>query len=294
MKRQRPRLMLVLCGAATFWACGAPYQPLVLCHNSNCTEPANPEEDDTILSLTESLTLQRNGQPLIDGIEVDTFWAGDTGQCLFAHDLPADGAPRVEVLTAAQLISSHFKERGVDGAGLTRQGGPFIVHLELKGHVGKTTAQKHTPAQAEAHADCALAVARELQRGADEAGIDVEILLSSFSPSLLSALVARPSWPASRKLGSHVTLRVSAIQGIPPPFDRQSVPIAGFGPEVEMVMTHPDWLRDGAWEAYRSRRWEVCFWMFSSVAESLDAIEHYRPKWVTTSEATLFVRWLER
>jgi hypothetical protein len=280
--------------SAALVGCSSTYEPLVLCHNANCTEPANPAEDDTVASLNESLALRSQGKPVIDGIEIDLFWAGDTGTCLFAHDLPAAPEERVAALVPATILADYLKAHAADATGLTRSGGVFTVHVELKGHVGKTSAEKHTDEQRGSHSDCALEVARELQRGADAAGTNLEIIFSSFSPRLLSTLVSRPSWPASRALGDHVKLRVSALQGIPPPLDRQTVAISNFGREVDMVMAHPHWVRDGAWEAYRSRNWDVAFWMFSGVVESLDAIEHYQPKWVTTSEAMFFLRWRER
>lgn len=296
---RRLKLAARLVGAVTAVAAAlpigcTPYEPLVLCHNSNCTEPANPDEDDTVASLNESLALRYGGRPLLDGVEIDTFWAGDTQTCLFAHDLPGESAERVSAMVPAALVAEYVVAHARDDSGLTRSGGPFTLHVELKSRVGVTAAQRHSDAQREAHADCALDVAREVQRGAEAAGADVEVVFSSFAPELLATLVSRPSWPTDKRLGPRVGLRVAALQGIPLPLDRQSVAIGEFGPEVDMVMAHPHWVRDGAWEAYRSRNWDVCFWSFSAVVETLDAIETYRPKWVTTSEANFFVRWLER
>ncbi len=54
-------------------ACDRP-PSLVICHNANCAEPADPERDDTIDALRESLTLERDGLPVFDGVELDTFF----------------------------------------------------------------------------------------------------------------------------------------------------------------------------------------------------------------------------
>ena len=38
-------LMVVL--AIVTMGCGDDYEPLIICHNANCLEPANPEDDST-------------------------------------------------------------------------------------------------------------------------------------------------------------------------------------------------------------------------------------------------------
>lgn len=53
-------------------ACTQPH-PIVICHNANCGEPTDPENDDTLPAFRESLTLQESGRPAIDGIELDSF-----------------------------------------------------------------------------------------------------------------------------------------------------------------------------------------------------------------------------
>jgi hypothetical protein len=56
-------------------ACVGPRQ-IVICHNANCGEPTDPARDDTLPAFRESLALEDNGRPVIDGIELDSFWRG--------------------------------------------------------------------------------------------------------------------------------------------------------------------------------------------------------------------------
>ena len=60
-------------------ACDRPDFEIV-CHNANCVEPQDPDNDDTILALRASLALGET----IDGIEMDLLV--HDGRCLFAHD----------------------------------------------------------------------------------------------------------------------------------------------------------------------------------------------------------------
>ena len=62
-------------------------RPILICHNANCVEPADPEADDTIESLRASLALEWAGKPAMDGIEIDLIWDRIGDRCLFAHDL---------------------------------------------------------------------------------------------------------------------------------------------------------------------------------------------------------------
>ena len=126
--------------AALALALGACDRPnvLVVCHNSNCAEPADPDMDDTIVALRESLALRLDGGPVLDGIELDLFWRGADGVCLLAHDL-AGGITDL-ASDAATVVAGHLATAGE----LTAGGGPLNVFIELKAHVGADPSERHT------------------------------------------------------------------------------------------------------------------------------------------------------
>jgi hypothetical protein len=127
-------------------------ETLVICHNANCAEPTDPEADDTLAALDESLALTFDGRTVLDGVEIDSFWKGDEDICLFAHDL--DNAERVPATDAAAAVAAYIARPGP----LTFSGAPFRVFIELKGTVDASGRRKHSPAQRDLHAECAWAI----------------------------------------------------------------------------------------------------------------------------------------
>src|SRR3954469_25491180 len=85
-------------------ACDRP-SPLLICHNSNCTGP-DVQRDDTLPALDEAMRQTYNGLPVLDGVEIDTFWYGAESRCLFAHD-PPHGASEILATEAAAHIASY-------------------------------------------------------------------------------------------------------------------------------------------------------------------------------------------
>lgn len=270
-------LVLLLAG------CRQPIEALLVCHNSNCVEPPDPQNDDTRAALRESLALRHDdGRPVVDGVEIDLFWRGADGACLFAHDLDGD-TERRPALEAAQEIVDHLDDNG----GATRSGGPFLVFVELKGHVGVAKSDAHTPAQRDEHAACAAAVVDAIAGPAQVAGVDVRIVVTSFVPELLAAAAAQPAI-GGRDEGGFVDVQLGALQGIPPPLDSATQPFERFlqsGVDLDVLSAHPQWLRGAARHAAASAELDLALWMFSSVPETLDAIEQWRPTYVVTSEA---------
>src|SRR5687768_15296799 len=127
-----------------------PKSTWVMCHNANCVGPPDPERDDRLESLSESLALTYEGRPLLDGVEVDVFWHGAGGRCLFAHD--EESAPRSADATAAgQVIADYVRQPGPRSF----NGQIFAIRMELKGFVGGL-GDEHTDEQARLHAECAL------------------------------------------------------------------------------------------------------------------------------------------
>ncbi|HVK86958.1 MAG TPA: hypothetical protein VM513_22720 [Kofleriaceae bacterium] len=262
-------------------ACDRP-QPLVICHNGNCVEPTDPERDDTLEALEESLALEVNGRPAIDGIEIDTFWRGEDGTCLYAHDL--DGARSTLASEPATVLAAHLAKRGP----LTFSGAPLVISLELKGHVAAEKTAKHTPEQRALHAACAWDVYRVIADAAVANDQDAELIFSSFEPDVLRAVV--DATPASTPM----PYSYGAIYGIPKPLDPSTHPLDEYtGIPLSVVEVHDQWLNDAQYEGLLSANVRVVFWMFSATVETFAAIEQYEPDMVTTSEARLMRRWLE-
>jgi hypothetical protein len=268
---------------ALLGACDRP-DVLVICHNANCVEPTDPANDDTIPALRESLALEIDGLPAIDGTEVDAFWRGSDGACLFAHDL--DGERTTLMSQAAEELAAHI----TSGRQLTHTSGkPFRIFFELKAHVGVEKTERHTPEQRALHAQCAWSVYDTIANAAVAAGQDVELVFSSFEPKLLSEVVAAaPAAPP-------IPYKLGAIYGIPKPLDSETRPLSDYaGIPISIVEMHPQWIHDAQHEGVLSSGVELQLWMFSATTETFAAIEQYEPQMVVTSEARLVRRWLRR
>jgi len=278
--RTRLALALALTLALGVVACDRPAVAL-LCHNSNCADPVDPDRDDTLAALAESLALEHDGRPAIDGVEVDLFWRGADATCIFAHDLQ-----RAEAATAAEVaaaLAAHLQRPGP----VTFTGGPFELLVELKPHVGLREDEAHSPPQREQHAACAWQTYDTIAAAAIAADRDVLVTFSSFAPALLDAIERqRPAAPP-------VPARLAALQGIPAPLDGQAQPLDAYdGLPIAVVEVHPHWLLDGQVEAIAALGAELSLWMFSATTETFAAIRQHEPASVVTSEALLVRRWL--
>jgi hypothetical protein len=266
-------------------ACDRP-DVLVICHNGNCVEPTQPELDDTIPALRESLALVIDGAPAIDGTELDSFWRGSDGLCLFAHDLDAERMTLIG--EAADVVAEKIRA----GGQLTHAiGKPFRIFFELKAHVGVAKSERHTPEQRTLHAQCAWSVYQTIATAAEDTGqtASVEFVFASFEPKLLAEVVAAE--PAS----TPIEFKLDAFYGIPKPLDSETRPLSDYtGLPISIVEMHPQWIHDAQHEGLLSLDVEILFWMFSATTETFAAIEQYEPEMVVTSEANLMRRWLER
>lgn len=272
--------------------CRPDTKPLVICHNANCVEPANPDEDDTAAALTASLALQDDDDvPLIDGVEIDTFWNGAEARCLFAHDLAGSDEP--DAVAAVDVINAHLSERFARGAPLTHSGESFMLFVELKGHVGEAKSDKHSDEEQALHAGCAVDVFEAFAGPAVAEARPARVVFTSFEPALLGAV--QDALDARAVNEPLVPVRLTALFGIPPPLDSQTLPIADFG-DVDLggVSIHPQWTRTTSQASFDSLGLDVGYWMFSAVPETLAAIDAHQPSFVTTSEATFMRRWLDR
>jgi hypothetical protein len=264
-------------------ACDRP-DVLVICHNSNCVEPTNPANDDTITALQESLALTVNGAPVLDGIEFDAIWQGSSDTCLFAHDLER---PRSTPLSeAADVIAAHIM---AGGQLASRPGQPYWIFIELKAHVDPDETQSHTPEQRMMHAQCVWAAYTTIANAATATGQRIEVVFASFEPKLIAELIA------TRPRATPFRYQFEALFGVPRPLSTSTRPLSDYaGLPITLAEMHPQWLNDAQYEAMRSQNIDVLFWMFSATVETFAAIEQYEPKMVNTSEATLVRRWLER
>ena len=272
-----------LLAAALAAGCAQPH-PLVICHNANCGEPTDPERDDTLPAFRESLALEENGRPVIDGIELDSFWRGSDDVCLYAHD-PSDFAENTPATAPAQELALHFAQPGP--IGFSDQ--PFLVLLELKAFVGPSTANRHTPEQRILHARCAWDIYRIIANATVASRRDVVVEFQSFAPELLRALIdTKPG-------ATPVPYLFGAIQGVPSPFDDQTRPLRDYtGIPISDVQVHPLWFLNAQDEAILTFGATLSFFWFSTTSEVFAAIRKYEPAAVDTSEARLMRRWLQR
>jgi len=263
--------------------CQARPSGVVICHNANCAEPADPARDDTIEAMRESLALERDGLPVIDGIEVDTFWRAADSTCLYAHDLDHDVTPAT---APADEIAAYFARSGPIGH---TDGLPFRVVIELKSHVSADTGDLHTPQELVDHAACAWQVYGVLADAAVARDRDVVVMFEAFRPALLQAVIDQT--PASTPL----PVQYAAVQGVPAPLDDQTRPLDDYaGLPIDVVEFHAQWILDAQYEAVRSLGAELAVFMFDATEETFAVIRQYDPALIVTSEATLMRRWLDR
>lgn len=278
-----------------FSACHEPPpQPALICHNANCVEPANPAEDDTPEALAASLALVDDAdRPLIDGVEIDTFWFGEEARCLFAHDLAEPESAR-DASVAFDLISAHLEARRTSQAALTRTAPRFAIFVELKGHVGPEKSEKHSPEQRLEHAECAASLGLSFARHATLHDYPLEIVYTSFDASLLEDLSTRDRYAMLKQEASTVT-KLGYLVGVPAPLDSQSKPLDTIPADldIDLLSAHPHWTRHATLEAAESLGWELSLWMFTVVPETFDAIDTYHPHYITTSEANVLSGWLD-
>jgi hypothetical protein len=276
--------LAVLAGLTVLTGCDPKPQPIVICHNANCGEPTDPERDDTLEALRESLALEEYGRPAIDGIELDSFWRGSDDVCLYAHD-PSNFDENTPATAPAEELAVHFARPGP----ITFADTPFLVLLELKSHVSVDTGDVHSPEQARLHARCAWDIYKIVSDAAVANGRDILVEFQAFSPDLLRAVLANvpASTPAPYIYG--------ALQGVPSPFDDQTRQLREYtGIPIGDVQFHPLWMQDAQHEAVLRAGARLSFFWFSTTSEVFAAIRKYQPFAVATSEARLMRRWLER
>lgn len=263
-------------------ACDRP-TPLVICHNANCGEPTDPENDDTLPAFRESLTLEQDGRPIIDGIELDSFFRGIDNVCLYAHDV-ANLREDTPATAPAIELATHFARPGP----ISFADAPFLVLLELKAFVGINSKDRHSAEQRRLHAECAWDIYEIISDAAIANRREVTIEFQSFSPELLRAVLD------NRPAQTPTPYILGALQGVPAPFDDQSRPLSDYtGLPIRDIQFHPLFMLDAQHEAALTTGAEISFFWFETTSEVFDAIEKFRPAAVDTSEARLMRRWLQ-
>jgi hypothetical protein len=259
-------------------ACERPAS-LVICHNGNCAEPADPARDVTIEALRESLALESEpGIPVFDGIELDTYWRGADDLCLYAHDL--DGTPVPALEPVAELDAFLARSPG--------RSSPFYVAVELKSTVDEARTISHSDAQLALHAGCAWQLHAAIAEAALRHDRDVVVIFQAFRPALLETVLAQTPVPLA------MPVEYSAVQGAPGPLSKTR-PLREYARiPLSYVEFNAPWITEAQYEAVRSLGAAITFYMFSATSETFGLIEQYRPALIVTSEASLMRRWLDR
>lgn len=271
---------LLLVGAIiAFGGCDRPAVAIV-CHNANCGQPFDPSRDDTLAALDESLALEHEGRPVIDGVEIDLLWSAEVQACFFAHDHtqpdPESAALVAEVL-AAHLEGPHA---------ITSGGGPFTLKLDLKPEVDGSGA-RHSRADGDGHVACALDVFLTLRDAAQRGGRQLATYFDSESPELLSLLRSHPAWPTLPLPGIEVKLSAAfMVPGV------TGALLGDFGVALDAVSLHPDWINSAQRNALNARNIELTLWSRSLGPRQLRAVADLEPSFVSTSDAVRLRRWL--
>lgn len=268
--------------AAALAACDR-HEPLVLCHNANCLGP-DVTRDDTVTALEESLALRYDGVPVLDGVELDTFWYGAESRCLFAHDLEHDTSTPASA--AGDAIASYLQAN----PRASWNGDRFHVFIELKPHVGPSYSDAHTPAQLVDHARCALDLADQILTGARAHGHPLTFGFVSAVPAHLHVLAEQPRWSA---LQAEPAVELMLVGDIFAPYSSVVPELADYD-DIHAVEYHPDFMTLPQRETYRSLDIELVQWSLVTTTEALAAIDRWEPRFAITNEALLLRRWAER
>lgn len=257
-------------------ACERP-SAFIICHNSNCAGPTDPFLDDTVQALRRSLALRWNGEPLIDGIEIDSMWDPAGSRCAFTHD-PSQAATSFGGLEAAGEVALHLTETR-DLVGERR----FFVKLEMKPQSGPD-GDALTPEQAIAHTDCSIDMYEVMAAAARDAGRRLTVFFESTDPDLVRLVTERPRYPGKNAGEDIATGLVVPIDSDPPDeleIDAVTSESTNIGPDHE-----------AEFRELRSRGIDLIVWMYDADITVLQAISESDPQFVTTSEAVLLREWL--
>jgi hypothetical protein len=262
--------------AAPLAACVDRPHALVLCHNSNCSEPHDPARDDTLAAMADSFALTGDdGLPIIDGIELDLI--RHQGRCVYAHD-GEHVAGHPDIQRAATAVADYVTTSPRPSHG----GEQFTVKLELKPEVD---GRAEHPEQVE----CALEVYEILRVASFASGHRIELVFDSYDPALLREVHARR--PADEDL---IWTRLSLDIGVPPPLTEDNYSLDKVDVPIDIAEIHGSWITDTALRTLRSMDVEFSVWSFDLTRETLEDIERIQPRYALTGQARTLRAWLDR
>jgi hypothetical protein len=221
---------------------------------------------------------------VLDGVELDTFWYGAESRCVFAHDL--DGSTSVPVPEAAAIVADHV----ATATSVAWNGERFFAFIELKGFVGDSFDERHTPEQFVQHADCALEAAQTIAAGAAAGGHPITIGFIAGVPRHHETLVIQPRWNA---LARDPNARLILIGDIFAPYSSLVPELSDFKVPLDAVEYHPDYMTTEHRSTYESLGIELIQWSFITTEEAFDAITRWEPTYAISNEALLLRRWIE-
>lgn len=259
---------------------------VVICHNANCARATDPFVDDTMATLDESLRLEYQGRPAIDGVEIDFLWDREHARCVFAHDL----AIAEPAMVAADRVAEHLAQPGE----VSWTGDRFFVKIELKPAVTVDGAP-HTPGELAAHVACAFDVADRIIAAGRANGRSLELAFESEEMAIVRAVAANPRWPGKQPYPD-VALRLITNVATPglEAADLGSLASDTNDHGVDILSFHATKTPTGVVERYESFDVELMLAMFDAAPETFEAMTRFEPAYVVTSEALLLRRWEER
>ncbi|HEU5055380.1 MAG TPA: hypothetical protein VFU21_02590 [Kofleriaceae bacterium] len=273
---RRAVLLAALAAVLADLGCERP-RAFVICHNANCYGPTDPFLDDTVQALRRSLDLRWNGEPLVDGVELDSLWDPAGMRCAFAHD-PSKADTSFGGVEAAEEVAQHLRDTAPE-VGDRR----FYVKLEMK-PVSGPDGDPLTAQQARAHTDCALDMYEVLAAAAADTGRRLTVFFESTDPALVALVTERPRYPGKNEGENIETGIVVPIDADPP--DGLEVDA------VTIVWNEVSASRADEFRELRSRDIDLIVWMYDADITVFEAIDLAEPRFVTTSEAPLVREWL--
>jgi hypothetical protein len=265
---------LLATGCPTSSFGGAP-APMIICHNSNCAGETDPDRDDTIDALTESLAQTYGTRPVVDGVEIDLIWSADQSRCIFGHDL-ATHADGPDAALAAAVVADHLVNEPVPSS----NGQRFYVKVELKAEVSVDTDVAVTTEHLEAHARCALEVVDIIEQAATENGHALSFYFEATDHARLYALRDDPAWPGRTVGGQIEFLFTSGHVALPPMEDFP----------VDMVWINVPEIHDGYASQFGDSV-DIMLGMYDATVETFHAIDELAPQFLNTNEAPLMRRY---
>jgi len=257
----------------------------IVCHNANCAHATNPFYDDTLAALDDSLALEHDNRPAIDGVEIDTLWDRRRSLCIFAHDFGTAPAKAELGMEAAERVAKHIETSEC----VSWSGNRFFVKIELKNEV-LADGTPHDEAELAAHLDCVFDMADRIVTAARARGVELELGFDSEAVPLLRAIEAHPRWAGKHpSKGLELRLISNVLSAGLEPRDLDS--LTGDGEGIDILAFHATRTTTGVAHQYKDLGARLMLWMLDVAPETMDAVKEFEPEYIVTNEALLFRRW---